>query len=73
MVKSLRAWPSPALGLLFLVFPPSALLVAPEGLRESLRAQRWAYTAYFALLAIWGTLGVLAVVMLLSALVRGAF
>jgi hypothetical protein len=73
MFQAVKTWPAPALGLLIVLIPPVALIVAPEGLRESVSAGRWGYAAYFALLAIWGSLGLLALVLLVSAVARAAF
>jgi hypothetical protein len=61
------------LGLLIVLIPPTALLVAPDGLRESLRQGRWGYVLYFTLLGLWGTLGLFGLVLLISTLLRDAF
>jgi hypothetical protein len=73
MFQALKSWPAPALGLLIVLIPPVALIVAPDGLRDSIHQRRWAYGAYFALLALWGTLGLLAWVLVISGFLREAF
>ena len=73
MSRALKTWPNPALGLLIAIVPPVALLVAPDGLRESLKRRRWAYAAYFTLLTLWGVLGLLILVSVISGLARDAF
>jgi hypothetical protein len=73
MFRALKTWPTSALGLLIVLIPPVALIVAPDGLRESIHQRRWAYAAYFILLSLWGVLGLLLYVSAVGELAREAF